>query len=143
MTDHALYPVEVLTPEGLVFSGEVEMLSTRTTTGEIGIMSRHAPLMAILNPALLRLHIGEDEVKKYAQGEGYLQVFDNHAMVLVGEAIDPDQLDVELLRSKLEDAQQRLADSEEESAEAQAAEREIRRNETFIQVATDRRATQL
>ncbi len=141
MADHEKYPVEVLTPEGLVFDGEVEMLSTRTTTGEIGIMARHAPLMAILNPALLRLHIGEDEVKKFAQGEGYLQVFENRAMVLVEEAVSPDQLDVELLRSKLEDAQQRLVDSDGKSAEARACEREIKRIETFIQVATDQQTS--
>ncbi len=137
MADHARYPVEVLTPEGAVFNGEVEMLSTRTTTGEIGILANHAPLMAILDPALLRLHMGEDEVKRYAQGEGYLQVFENHALVLVEEAIDPDQLDVDLLQSKLEEAQKRLADSDEGSAEARAAEREIKRNEVFIQVASD------
>ncbi len=137
MADYAKYPVEVLTPEGEVFNGEVEMLSTRTTTGEIGILANHAPLMSILDPALLRLHMGEDEVIKYAQGEGYLQVFDNHALVLVEDAVEPDQLDVDLLRSNLEEAQKKLADCDEGSAEARAAQRDIKRNEVFIQVATD------
>ena len=137
MADYAKYPVEVLTPEGEVFNGEVEMLSTRTTTGEIGILAHHAPLMSILDPALLRLHMGDDKVIKYAQGEGYLQVFDNHALVLVEDAVEPDQLDVDQLRSKLEDAQKKFADCDEGSAEARAAEREIKRCKVFIQVASE------
>lgn len=137
MADHAKYRVEVLTPEGEVFNDEVEMLSTRTTTGEIGIMANHAPLMAILDPALLRLHMGDDVVEKYAQSEGYLQVYKNHALVLVGEAVSPDRLDIEQLRTKLEDARRRLSASDEGSAEARAAEREIKRSEAFIQAAED------
>ena len=71
------FPVEVLTPEGQVFADEVEMVSTRTTTGSIGIMARHAPLMAILEPTELRLYKSDSDVVRFAQGEGYLQVVDN------------------------------------------------------------------
>ena len=67
----------MLTPEGEVFNGEVEMLSTRTEIGEVGVLANHAPLLATLDPADLRLHLSETEIKRYAQGEGYLQVFGN------------------------------------------------------------------
>ena len=71
---HAKFPVEVLTPEGEVFNGEVEMVSTRTTLGQIGILARHAPLLATLEPTELRLYKTETEVVRFAQAEGYLQV---------------------------------------------------------------------
>src|SRR5215208_1859566 len=71
------FEVEVLTPEGQVFSDEVEMLSTRTTTGSIGVLANHAPLMGILEPTELRLYKSGSDVVRFAQGEGYLQVVDN------------------------------------------------------------------
>src|SRR4051812_28627001 len=76
------FQVEVLTPEGEVFSDEVEMLSSRTTTGSIGVLANHAPLMGILEPTELRLYKSESDVVSFAQGEGYLQVVDNSALVL-------------------------------------------------------------
>ncbi len=96
------FPVEVLTPEGEVFNDEVEMVSTRTTTGSIGVLANHAPLLAILDPTELRLYKSESDVVSFAQGEGYLQVADNQALVLVEEAISPDDLDHSDIESKLE-----------------------------------------
>src|ERR671934_968029 len=87
------FKVEVLTPEGQVFADEVELVSTRTATGSIGIKARHAPLMAILEPTELRLYKSDSDVVRFAQGEGYLQVADNRALVLVEEAVDPEKLD--------------------------------------------------
>ena len=71
---HEKFPVEVLTPEGEVFNDEVEMVSTRTTVGSIGILAHHAPLLAMLDPTELRLYKTESEVVSFAQAEGYLQV---------------------------------------------------------------------
>ena len=79
------FPVEILSPEGQVFDGEVEMLSTRTTTGSIGILANHTPLLAMLDPTELRLYESENEVIRFAQGEGYLQVGFNRALMLVEE----------------------------------------------------------
>ena len=50
------FPVEVLTPEGKAWEGEVEMISTRTTLGSVGILANHAPLMAMLEPTELKLY---------------------------------------------------------------------------------------
>ena len=71
---HTPFAVEVLTPEGEVFDDEVEMLSTRTTVGSIGILANHEPLLAMLDPTELRLYKSETDVVRFAQGEGYLQV---------------------------------------------------------------------
>src|SRR6478672_3448003 len=98
------FPCEVLTPEGQVFSDEVEMVSTRTSTGSIGILANHAPLMAILDPTELRLYKSDSDVVKFAQGEGYLQVVDNSALVLVEEALAPDDIDRPALETRLEEA---------------------------------------
>jgi F-type H+-transporting ATPase subunit epsilon len=132
--EHTLH-AQVMTPEGEVFDGEVEQLSTRTKVGEIGVLANHVPVLARLRPTELRLHMPDGEVRRWAQAEGWLQVFANHATVLVGEALPPDQLDVSELRSRLEDAEGRLAEAEEDSGAYRLAERDKERAEAFIKVA--------
>ncbi|MEX2194991.1 MAG: ATP synthase F1 subunit epsilon [Thermoleophilaceae bacterium] len=129
------FPVEVLTPEGEVWNGEVEMLSTRTTTGSIGVRANHAPLMAILEPTELRLYQSETEVVRYAQGEGYLQVVNNSALVLVEDAIEPGSLNRSDLETRLSEARSALERSEEGSEERARYERDVRRYERFLEVA--------
>jgi F-type H+-transporting ATPase subunit epsilon len=128
------FPVEVLTPEGKVFEDEVEMVSTRTTTGSIGVLANHAPLMAILEPTELRLYKSESEIVRFAQGEGYLQVVDNSALVLVEEAIAPDDIDRSAFESRLKEARDAVERAEEDSEERSRAEREVRRYEAFLEV---------
>jgi F-type H+-transporting ATPase subunit epsilon len=130
----ASFKVEVLTPEGQVFEDEVEMVSTRTTTGSIGIRARHAPLMAILEPTELRLYKSDSDVVRFAQGEGYLQVYNNEALVLVEEAIPPDEIDRSAFESRLKEAQQAVERCEEGSEERARAEREVKRYEAFLEV---------
>ena len=77
----------------------------------------------------------DGEVRRWAQAEGWLQVFANHAMVLVSEAVPPDQLDESELKSRIEDADQRLKESEEGSGAHRQAERDKQRAEAFLEVA--------
>jgi F-type H+-transporting ATPase subunit epsilon len=126
---------EVLTPEGRVFDGEVVQLSTRTVIGEIGILANHAPLVARLAPTELRLHVSEGETRRWAQAEGWLEVLNNKATVLIGEAIPPDGLDASELKQRIADAEQRLGEAEEGSATHQEAERDKARAERFLEVA--------
>ena len=134
MADSHTLHAEVLTPEGSVFEGEVERLSTRTAVGEIGILANHVPVLARLRPTTLRLvkEGGEEEV--YAQAEGWLQVFANEALVLVGECVPPDELDKGILEERVADAEQRMEDAEEDSAAYAQAERDKARAEAFIEV---------
>lgn len=129
------FPVEVLTPEGEVFNDEVEMISTRTATGSLGVLANHAPLLATLNPCELRLYTGDGDPVTFAQGEGYLQVIANSALVLVEEAIDPSDLDTSDLDNRLSEAQDRVESSEENTEERRRAERDVRRWEAFKEVA--------
>jgi F-type H+-transporting ATPase subunit epsilon len=133
--DRNTLDAQVLTPEGEVFSGDLEQLSTRTVVGEVGILARHAPMVARLVPAELRLHTPDGEVRRYAQGEGWLEVFANRARVLIAEAIPPDQLEAGDLRERLDEAEQRLQDAEEGSAAHELAEREKARVQAFLDIA--------
>jgi F-type H+-transporting ATPase subunit epsilon len=135
--EHTLH-AEVLTPEGRIFDGEVVQLSTRTVIGEIGILANHSPVIARLVPAELRLHVSEDETRRWAQAEGWLEVLENKATVLIGEAIPPEGLDTSELRERIADAEQRLGEAEEGSAAYQEAERDKARAETFLEVAESR-----
>src|SRR5438128_590577 len=103
------------------------MVSTRTTTGSIGILANHAPLLAMLDPTELRLYESESNVTRFAQAEGYIQVGGNRALMLVEEAHAPDQLDVSDLRDRLQRAERELERAEEGSEGRRVAERDKRR----------------
>ncbi len=135
MADEHTLEARILTPEGEVFTGEVEQLSTRTAVGEIGILANHVPVLARLRPTELRLHMPDGEERSWAQAEGWLQVFANRATVLVGEAVPPENLDEGELRSRIEDAEARLSESDEGSGAHQQARREKERAEAFLAVA--------
>jgi F-type H+-transporting ATPase subunit epsilon len=129
---HAKFPVEVLTPEGEVFNGEVEMVSTRTTLGQIGILARHSPLLATLEPTELRLYKTETEILRFAQAEGYLQVGGNHALLLVEEAHPVGDLDAAELRERLQTAERELEEAAEDTERHRVALRDKRRWERFL-----------
>jgi F-type H+-transporting ATPase subunit epsilon len=131
---HKTFPVEVLTPEGKAYEGEVEMLSTRTSTGSIGIRANHAPLMAILDPTELRLYEGETDVKAFAQGEGYLQVVNNSALVLVDEIVAPDELNKSDVEGRLREAEESMERADEDSEEYRRGERNARRYKAFLEI---------
>lgn len=132
---HQKFPVEVLTPEGEVFSDEVEMISTRTTVGSIGILANHAPLLAMLDPTELRLYKTESEVVRFAQAEGYMQVAENHALILVEEAHQPSELNASELRDRLREVERNLESAEKDSERRRVAERDKLRLERFLVIA--------
>lgn len=127
--------VEVLTPEGQVFSGEVRQLSTRTEVGQIGILANHAPVLGALQPTTLRLHLSEAETKEWAQSHGWLQVYDNTARVLVEEVVPAEDLDAGALKEELSDAERRFSESSEDSAERARALKDKQRAEAFLAIA--------
>src|SRR5271155_3006666 len=131
---HTKFPAEVLTPEGEIFSGEIEMLSTFTTVGSIGILANHQPLLARLEPTELRLYRSEEEIVRFAQAEGYLQFAENRALVLVEEAIAPEQIDRQAFEAKLSDARKAAENAEQDSEEQARALRDVKRYEAFLAV---------
>ena len=128
------FPVEVLTPEGEVFSEEIEMLSTRTSVGSIGVLANHEPVLAMLEPTELRLYRSDSDVVRFAQAEGYLQFAENRALVLVEEAIAPDTLDRSTYETRLKEAHEAAEQAEEGTEQQARALRDIRRYEAFLAV---------
>ena len=131
---HSKFPAEVLTPEGEVFSEEIEMLSTFTTVGSIAILANHEPLLARLEPTELRLYRSEEDIVRFAQAEGYLQFAENRALVLVEEAIAPEQIDRATFETKLAEARTAAERAAPDSEEHARAQRDIRRYEAFLAV---------
>ena len=135
MAAEHMVDVEILTPEGEVWSGEARQVSTRTEVGEIGILANHAPVLAALRPTELRLHLSSSETVRYAQAHGWLQVYGNRARLLLEEAIPPEDLDSGTLKEQLADADQRLSESDEGSAEENRAQKDKDRAEAFLSIA--------
>ena len=108
MPDHPLFPVSVVTPEGPAFEGEAEMLIVPGDAGEIGVLARHAPLVAMLKAGSTRVHLGDGEVREFATGPGFFQVLDNRAIALVDDAVAAGEIDPDRARTQLEKAQAEL-----------------------------------
>jgi F-type H+-transporting ATPase subunit epsilon len=129
------FPVEVLTPDGEVFNDEVVQISTRTAVGSIGILAKHQPMLAILDPTELRLYKSDSDVVRMVQGEGYLQVQDDgRVLILVDEAGDPADIDQHEWEERLRRAEEEVQSSEEGSHAREVAERDRRRAEAFLKV---------
>ncbi len=132
---HAKFRAEVLTPEGEVFNDEVELVSTKTAVGSIGILANHEPLLAMLDPTELRLYKTESEVVRFAQAEGYMQVAGNHVLILVEEAIPPGDLEAGSLRERLQQAERELDSAGHDTEKRRVAERDKARLEQFLNIA--------
>ena len=133
------FTVEVLTPDGEVFNDEVEMVSTKTAVGSIGLLANHQPMLAMLDPAELRLYKSDSDVVNLVQGEGYLQVqpaseedSDGRVLILVDEVYEPGQVDVSEFKQKLERAQGELDKAEAGSHENSVAKRDVARYQAFV-----------
>ena len=129
------FKVEILTPEGEVFNDEVEMVSTKTSVGSIGLLANHQPMLAMLDPTELRLYKSDSEVIRYAQGEGFLQMTGDRALVLVDEVFDVDELNSSDIQDRLRRAEEECEKAEEGTEELRAAERDKRRYEAFLKIA--------
>ena len=109
MPDHPLFPVSVVTPEGPAFEGEAEMLIVPGAAGEIGVLARHAPLVAMLKAGSTRVHLGDGEVREFATGPGFFQVLEDRAIALVDDAVSAEAIDADRAERQLEEAQAELA----------------------------------
>lgn len=101
----ATFEVSLVTPDGPVYEGEVEMLIVPGADGEIGVLARHAPLIAMLNAGSTRVHVKrETEVLEFATGPGFFKVEQDRALALVDDAVDAKQIDDARARQQLEAA---------------------------------------
>ena len=136
MADHPLFSVSVVTPEGAAFDGDAEMLIVPGAAGEIGVLARHAPLVALLKAGSTRVHTGDGQVQEFATGPGFFQVLEDRAIALVDDAVLADEIDDERAQRQLEEAQAELerVDRGESSADRWQLEQRIRHAENQLTV---------
>ena len=131
------FDLSLVTPDGAAYEGEVEMIIVPGQIGEIGVLARHAPLIATLRAGSTRIHPGGNaEVIEYATGAGFFQVLENRAIALVDDAVAAGDIDEERARRQLEEARSELARVEagDSTADRWQLEQRIRHAENQLTV---------
>jgi F-type H+-transporting ATPase subunit epsilon len=136
VADHPLFSVAVVTPEGAAFEGDAEMLIVPGDAGEIGVLARHAPLVALLKAGSTRVHVGDGTIQEFATGPGFFQVLEDRAIALVDDAVSADDIDAADAQRQLEVAQAELARVEagESTADRWQLEQRVRHAENQLRV---------
>lgn len=136
MADHPLFSVSVVTPEGAAFEGDAEMIIVPGAAGEIGVLARHAPLVALLKAGSTRVHLGDGSVEEFATGYGFFQVLEDRAIALVDDAMKADDIDDARVQRRLEEAQAELEKVErgESDADRWQLEQRIAHAENMLRV---------
>jgi F-type H+-transporting ATPase subunit epsilon len=131
------FDVSLVTPEGAAFEGDAEMLIVPGAAGEIGVLARHAPLVATLKAGSTRVHVTQGDVKEFATGPGFFKVELDRAIALVDDAADVDQIDRERAQKQLEEARAELerVDADESEADRWQLEQRIAHAENQLRVA--------
>jgi F-type H+-transporting ATPase subunit epsilon len=135
----ATFELSLVTPDGSAFDGEVEMLIVPGADGEIGVLARHAPLVALLKAGSTRVHLRRNqEVREFATGPGFFKVEQDRALALVDDAVEVDEIDPARAQEQLEAARAELARVEagESEADRWQLEQRIRHAENQLAVAT-------
>jgi F-type H+-transporting ATPase subunit epsilon len=137
VADHPLFSVSVVTPEGAAFEGDAEMIIVPGAAGEIGVLARHAPLVALLKAGSTRVHLGDGSVEEFATGYGFFQVLEDRAIALVDDAMKADDIDDARIQRQLDEAQAELekVDRGESDADRWQLEQRIAHAENMLRVA--------
>jgi F-type H+-transporting ATPase subunit epsilon len=136
LADHPLFSVSVVTPEGAAFEGDAEMLIVPGAAGEIGVLARHAPLVALLKAGSTRVHLGDGKIEEYATGPGFFQVLEDRAIALVDDAVQADAIDDTRAQRQLDEAKAELerVEAGDSTADRWQLEQRIRHAENQLRV---------
>lgn len=131
------FAVSLVTPEGAAFEGEAEMLIVPGDAGEIGVLARHAPLVAMLRAGSTRVHVTSSDVREFATGPGFFKVEQDRALALVDDAVSAKEIDPARAQEQLETARAELDRLEQGELEADRwqLEQRIRHAENQLDVA--------
>ena len=131
------FELSLVTPEGAAFEGTAEMVIVPGAAGEIGVLARHAPLVAMLKAGSTRVHVHEGEVLEFATGPGFFKVEQDRALALVDDAVDAREIDEARARRQLEEATAELerVEAGESDADRWQLEQRIRHAENQLSVA--------
>jgi F-type H+-transporting ATPase subunit epsilon len=130
------FSISLVTPEGAAWEGEAQMIIVPGAAGEIGVLARHAPLVAMLKSGSTRIHVTETEIHEFATGPGFFKVENDRALALVDDAVSADEIDDARARRQLEEAQAELERVErgESDADRWQLEQRIRHAENQLTV---------
>lgn len=135
---HPKFDVAVVTPEGDAFRGEAEMLVVPGAAGDIGVLARHAPLVATLRAGSMRVYIDRDadNVVELATGPGFFKVELDRAIALVDDAVDVKEIDDARAQEQLDAAKAELekVDAEQSTADRWQLEQRIKHAENQLTV---------
>jgi F-type H+-transporting ATPase subunit epsilon len=138
VAQHPKFSVSVVTPEGPAFEGEAEMIVVPGAAGEIGVLARHAPLVAMLNAGSTRVYLDTDtdDIQTFATRPGFFQVLEDRAIALVDDAVVASEIDVERARRQLDEAKAELEKVEagESTADTWQLEQRIKHAENQLSV---------
>jgi len=138
LAQHPKFSVSLVTPEGPAFEGEAEMIVVPGAAGEIGVLARHAPLVAMLNAGSTRVYLDmdADDIRTFATGPGFFQVLEDRAIALVDDAVVASEIDVERARRQLDEAKAELEKvvAGESTADSWQLEQRIRHAENQLSV---------
>lgn len=138
MSARPRFDVSLVTPDGTVFEGDAEMLIVPGAAGEIGVLARHAPLVATLKSGATRVHLGAEKVEEFATGPGFFTVQLDRAIAIVDHAVKATEIDREAAERMLEEAKAELERIEqgESTVDRWVVEQRIIHAETQLEVAT-------
>jgi F-type H+-transporting ATPase subunit epsilon len=139
MADEARkFDLSLVTPDGPAFEGEAEMIVVPGAAGEIGVLARHAPLIATLKAGSTRVYLNRaaDEVREFATGAGFFKVEQDRVIALVDDAVAANEIDDARAQGQLEAARRELelVDRGESNADRWQLEQRIRHAENQLTV---------
>ena len=139
MADRHRFDVSLVTPDGPAYEGEAELIVVPGQAGDIGVLARHAPLIATLKAGSTRIYLDwdADDVREYATGPGFFQVLEDRAIALVDDAVQAEQIDADRAQQQLDNARAELEAIErgESAADRWQIEQRIRHAENQLAVA--------
>ena len=137
MADRKEFSVSVVTPDGPAYEGDAQMIIVPGAAGEIGVLARHAPLIATLKAGSTRVHLSETEILEFATGPGFFQVLQDRAIALVDDAVEAAKIDTARAQEQLDAAQAELEaiERDESTADRWQVEQRIRHAENQLAVA--------
>ena len=136
MAERRRFDVSLVTPEGAAFEGDAEMLVVPGAAGEIGVLARHAPLVATLKAGSTRVHVGANEILEFATGPGFFKVELDRALALVDDAVNVKEIDDARAQAQLETARKELerVEAGESTADRWQLEQRIQHAENQLSV---------
>ena len=134
------FELSLVTPEGPAYEGNAEMVVVPGAAGDIGVLARHAPLVAMLKAGSTRIYLNEGNVLEFATGPGFFKVEQDRALALVDDAVDSREIDAERAQQQLEDAKAELVRVEAGESEADRWQVEQRMRHAENQLSVSGRA---